>query len=737
MSQPGEFISPIIDLTGVQHHVALTEMVDVLCNKTQNDDRGFFQVEVAYFLGKMAANMRAMIVTKDRGEIPVNIYALALATSGFGKGHSVSIIEEQLMRGFKRRFMEDTMKMEAENNFWAIANDRAAKDGTDQEEEFKKVEKLYNSKGAFPFTFDSGTSPAVKQLREKLLLSKIGSINLQIDEIGSNLVANTEVLTLFLELYDQGVVKQKLVKNTNDNQRAEELDGRTPTNMLLFGTPSKLFDGGLTEEQFYSFLDTGYARRCLFGYGHLQKRASHTTTAAEIYHRLTNPTNQAAVNKWANHFHDLADPQGYGWRMEVEDAVAIKLLEYRLACEKAAELLPEHEEIQKAELNHRYFKALKLAGAYAFVDASAFIELDHLMSAILLVEQSGEAFKTILSREKPYVRLARYVGDVGTEVTHADLIEALPFYPKSRGPRDEMMNLATAWGYRRHTIIKKTFVDGIEFFKGEKLTETNLEEMVISYSDHWAYRFNSEKVPFNQLHLLTQAVQDNGQPMHWANHGFKNEHRKEENVLAGFNMVVLDVDESISVLQAHELLKDYRHLIYTTKRHQVDTDGTVSDRFRVLMPINYQLELDRDEYKEFMDSILEWLPFKVDESVNQRSKKWETFSGGEYHYNDGDLLDALPFIPKTDRNRQFRDQNRELQSLDNLERWFAQRIASGNRNNQMIKYALALMNGGMDLPSVSRQVHSFNKRLSNPLAEDEIESTILVTVAKRLQRAGE
>ena len=85
----------------------------------------------------------------------------------------------------------------------------------------------------------------MKQLRHKLLLANCGSINLQIDEIGSNLIGSVDVLTLFLELYDQGIVKQKLTKNTAENQRGEELDGKTPTNMLLFGTPAKLLDGGM------------------------------------------------------------------------------------------------------------------------------------------------------------------------------------------------------------------------------------------------------------------------------------------------------------------------------------------------------------------------------------------------------------------------------------------------------------------------------------------------------------
>lgn len=716
----------MLDLTNVTHHPAIEDLVEVLCNKTQNTDRGFFRTEVAYFLGKMASSQRATIITKDRGEIPVNIYALALATSGFGKGHSVNILENEFIRGFKKRFMEDAMPVISEKNLWVIANDRAARNGSDAQEEFDKVESEYKRAGAYPFTFDSGTTPAVKQLIHKLRLANCGSINLQIDEIGSNLMESSDMLILCLELYDQGLVKAKLTKNTAENTRGEEIDGKTPTNMLLFGTPSKLFDGGQTEDAFYMFLDTGYARRCLFGIGHHDRRSYHTMTSAEVYQKLISPANSGVVDQWASHFHDLADPAMFGWKMTVDDLVAIRLLDYKIACEKAADLMADHEEIRKAELSHRYFKALKLAGAYAFVDKSSEIEMDHLMQAILLVEESGAAFQTILNREKTYVKLAKYIASIDEEVTHADLLEALPFYKSGNAARNEMMTLATAWGYKKHIIIKKAFVDGIEFFKGETLKETNLDEIYISYGEHFAYDFMFEKAPFDQLDVLMKT-----DGFHWTNHQFRNGHRAEENVVPGFNAIVIDVDEGSSLAQAHELLKDYKFLTYTTKRHQTEDYG---DRFRLVIPINYILHLDAEEYREFMDNVALWLPFKIDESANQRSRKWTTNPTGTVFINtEGDLLDALPFIPKTSKNAEYTKNFQQVQSLDNLERWFAQRIASGNRNNQMLKYALALVDNGMNLIDVSHQVHAFNGKLNTPLDKDEIDGTIMITVAKRYQ----
>ena len=715
----------MIDLTNVQHHPVITEIVEVLCAKTQNTDGGFFRAELAYFLCKMAGCMRATVVTKDRGSIPINMYVIALANSGFGKGHSVGIMENEFIKGFKQRFTEETINIIAEKNLWKIATDRSIRNGGDLQEEYDKTLAEYNRAGTYPFTFDSGSPEGIRQIRHKLLLANAGSINLQIDEIGSKLIGSTDILNVYLELYDQGSIKQKLIKNTNENKRNEDIDGKTPTNALLFGTPVKLLDGGQTEDQLYSFLETGYARRCLFGYGQQDRKAFHNQTATEIYQTLIQPNNTTLTDKWSDHFYNLADPAMFDWQIRVEDDVAIQLLEYKIACEKAADLMADHEEIKKAELSHRYFRALKLAGAYAFIDKSSIVAMDHLMQSILLVEESGRAFQIILNREKSYVKLAKYIASLDTEVTHADLLEALPFYKSGNAARNELMTLAMAWGYKKHIIIKKLFVDGIEFFKGETLKETDLNQMKISYSDHWAYNYLGEQVPFDQLHNLTQAPN-----MHWANHFFKNGHRSEETVLVGFNLLVIDIDEGVSVEAACELMKEYKYLIYTTKRH---TDE--ANRFRMIFPINYILELDSEEYKEFMNNVMGWLPFKIDESANQRSRKWETFDGGNYVYNmEGEILDALPFIPKTSKNESYRQQFQKVESLDNLERWFATRFASGNRNNQMIKFALALVDNGHSIIEVNKMVHAFNEKMSSPLTKDEIDSTVLKSVAKRFQK---
>ncbi|MFR7882305.1 MAG: hypothetical protein ACLU5J_13160 [Christensenellales bacterium] len=75
--------------------------------------------------------------------------------------------------------------------------------------------------------------------------------------------------------------------------------------------------------------------------------------------------------------------------------------------------------------------------------------------------------------------------------------------------------------------------------------------------------------------------------MHWINHHVKNNHRNEENIIPGFNYdCFVDVDGTISLNTAQDLLKEYKYLIYTTKRHTEEVN-----RFRMILPTNYELQV--------------------------------------------------------------------------------------------------------------------------------------------------
>lgn len=712
----------MLDFDQMDYHPDSEKLVEILCNKTQNSNPLFFRVLVGYYFAMVASMMRTSIATHDRGDIPINLYALNLSPSGTGKGVSTGLIENEVIHRFRERFLEETFPILAEQNLPKLANKRAVRKATDPDDELVKVQKEFDTLGPLLFSFDSGTVPAIKQMRHKLLMANAGSLNLQIDEIGSNLVGNIEVLNTYLELYDVGAIKQKLIKSTSDNVRSEEIVGRTPTNMLLFGTPAKLLNGSKTEEELYSMLETGYARRCFFGYSRNSNKVTDLTPE-QVYDMMTNQGSFQFLEDLSERLENLADIINVNKRLTMSKDTALLLIEYKLKCEKEANALSEHEEIKKAEISHRYFKALKLAGAYAFVDDSPELTTQHLYQAIKLAEESGKAFNQLLTRDRPYVKLAKYIATVKRDITQADLVEDLPFYRGAAGQKSEMLNLAIAYGYKNNIIIKKSFADGIEFLRGETLKETDLSRMVVSYSSDITTDYRNELAPFDQLHRLTQA-----QGLHWVSHHLNGGYRNEENAIPGFNMVVVDVDGGVNLSTAKMLLKNYKFLIYTTKRHTEQ-----ENRFRIILPINYELQLDAKDYKEFMANIYEWLPFEVDTGTNQRARKWLSHDG-YYEYNDGETLDALPFIPKTSKNEERKELMNSQQSMDNLERWVINNIGDGNRNNMLLRYAMILLDAGFDFEGIRSRVVQLNNKIAGKLDEAEIMGTIMVTIGKALSK---
>jgi hypothetical protein len=726
------------DLKNVPYNPIAEKIVDVLCLKTQNSDRSFYRISVGYFLCKVAASMRCNIKTHDRGIIPVNMYAINLAASGYGKGHSTNIIEDYIINQFRERFMNETFPLVAQKEIEKLAIKRAAKDSIDEDKALEKVHKEYYGQGTEVFDFDSATPAAIKQVRHKFLMAGAGSINMQIDEIGSNLIESQDAFKVFLELYDVGKVKQKITKNTSENVRAEEINGRTPTNCLMYGTPAKLLDGGKVEQEMISMFDTGYARRSFFGFARDMPPESQLSPE-ERYDLLTDGTCDAYFAQLSDDFGELADIDNFGVTLLMSKETSILIMEYQDFCCKRARLMPEHKQIQQAEMTHRYFKSLKLAGAYAFIEGSHEVTSDHFYAAVRLAEDSGIALENILKREQNYVKLAKYVCSLDREVTHADLTEELPFYKGNAGFKADMLTLAIAYGYRNNLVIKKSYLDGIEFLSGDKLADTNLNSITISYSNHAAYRYSDgynadgsvEECAFEDIGNLTQL-----DDMHWTTHHFLDDHRCGENVIAGFDLLVLDVDEGVDIATVRLLMSDYAYHIHTTKRHQTyDKEKNIQygDRFRVVLPLNYHLSLSEEDYHEFMMNIAEGLPFEIDHSTFQRSKKWLTHDGTTYD-NEGMLFDALPFIPKTTKNEARQQVIVDQKSLNNMERWFMNNTGTGNRSNQLVKFALMYVDAGRSITEVTDAVLDLNAKLPEPMKDAEIMATIMVSAGKAIKK---
>ena len=698
-------------------HARQEELVDIMCAKTGSNDRSFFRVMVAYKFAEMATNMRATVAFAGTTGIPTNMYALDLAPSGYSKNASMNLLEKNIFKGFKDNFMLTSMAKVTEANLIALAGEYETLMGIEAGEALRKIQKEYVSLPKFLYSFGSSTPEGFKAMRAKLSMAGIGCTSNVIDEIGSNLQGNQETMTVQLEAYDMGQSKQKLIKVDSNS----DMKGSVPSNLFAFGTQSKLLDGCTIEKQFFDMLETGYARRFVVGFVESTVREDDIT-AEEMYDSVMNPMIDAQLISHNKYYEDLADEKKWNQEFPMSKDVTIKLMQYRLACDKIADGLKDHDEILKAVIKHSYWRALKIAGSYAFVDEESEITEEILENAIALSEEGIRAFRAMLKREKPYEKLAKYISDVGKKVTQVDLVEDLVFYRGSESQKRELMNLAVAYGYNNNMIIKRTIRDDIEFLEGERLKEVDLNNISVSWSKDFTEGYKEGVGKFDNLHPL---ICGNG--FHYCSHQFKDGYRNKENAIKGFDLLILDVDSGLHIDICKTLLKDYTYMIATTKRH---TES--NHRFRIVLPMSHRLELDKDEYSKFMQNVFEWLPFDSDEQTKDISRKWQSFSG-DYWYNKGSQLDVLQFIPDTPKEVVYKKRYNAYTGVEHLQKWFLMNYNEEDygRNNMCRDYALALFDDGMNSDNVRNSLHSFNEKLNTPMNHSELESTVMKTVLRK------
>lgn len=710
-----------------EHHPFISEVGAALAAKTNNPDPAMFRVMSAWHLTKAVSNMHGMVKSAVGSPMPINMYAICLAPSGAGKGHAMSTLEQGIFGRYYGSF--DAKIEEAEHRAINVISARLVVDkGIDEALARTKAEKEITELGAYVETFDSGSSPAIKQLRAKIQQLGFGALNLQIDEIGSNLTGSEEGLTTFLELYDLGQIKQKITKVSKDSGRTLDKRTATPANLLMFGTPSKLFDGSNTEKLFIDLVTAGYARRSFFSW-QASRKGVKSLSQDEAFQKAVALLTALDASPWISKVQQLLQSES-GKVYRLTDRADKQLFSYRVYCEQRSEEYPEHMEDVRAEMMHRHIKTMKVAAAFAALERLPVVLIRHINNAIALTEESGKAFQTMLSRDKAYVRLAKYITSNKNRVTQADLVNTLPFYTGSQSARNDMMSLATSWAYSHDKIIKKEYADGIEFFSGDSLEQTNLDIIPLSYSSHMADNYTNVEPEWTKLPKLLLAPN-----MHFTNHWLAAGehgmgHRSEANVVEGCNFIVLDVDGTASLQLARSVLEDYKYYIYTTKSH-TDTDH----HYRIVMPLTHKVKLNRDNFSNFMRNIYNWLPFEVDVAAKDRCRKWASHPG-QLEENDGLLLDATQFIPNTVRQEKLSLASEGLKNLPALERWFALQMSAGNRNNMLARFAFVLVDQGMSLPEIETRVIQLNNSQSDKLSMAEIQQTVLRSVAQRIQARG-
>ena len=698
----------------------VSEIVRLVKAKNPDADTHLATMMVVNKLSQIASNMRVKYRYMDGGVLPVNFYGMALASSGFGKGKINNLLEEEIIDRFQKNFMERLAPSVANQKLEYLAETKSITDGVDLVVAQAEVYKEWNKLPKHLYSFNDATIEGLKAKRAKLSMIDLGSTNMEIDEIAMNIERVSDVMAVLLEAFDAGKAKQKLIKVDSNLDTS-----KVPSSLFMFGTPARLLNGSKAEKMFIELLDSGYARRMFFGLVNDEEEGSEISSEDRLK-AMRDMSVGSSLNDVSHYLGKFADENKIGTILSIDDEVAIMILDYEEACKHRASELKKHQQIEKAEMKHRYWKATKLAGVLAFVDGSDYIRVEDIEDAINMAEESGEAFTRIMNRPANYVRLLDYLIDQGKKVTHADLVEQLDFYSStSKQMKEEMIVLASAYAYSHNSVIKRNMVEGIEFISAKELEPSDGSKCILSISTQITEGYDNKLGEFSNLKNILKSS------FKYCTHHFIDGYRDADHAMPKFNLIGIDVDDGTSLQLAMAMLSDYKYIIGTTKRHQTEGYG---DRFRIIMMLDRTIEItDPEEYKKFMENIFDWLPFDVDNAAKDIARKWEGNPDALIFENDGEPITSIDFIPDTSRQKAMNNKVIDLGNLDGLERWFALNASTGDRNNTMHKYAMMLVDGGLNYEEVEENVLSMNSKLGDSLPEREIYSTIFKSVRKRLE----
>lgn len=693
------------DVKKMKYNRIQEDMLEVVRSKTGVKDLDFSRLVTAFYLVKAASQLHLQVDTPANGIVPCNMYAFGFAASGQNKGYSSFIIEKLLLKKFYNKLQKLQGHIE-DKNIVQLSYKIKSKNLEELVEEFASL-------GPYIDWFDSATLAAIKQYRQRIMMSGYGSMTMIVDEIGYFLAEN-DIFKLFLILWDIGVSGEKLLKVTSDQKRSTPLDKMTPTNLLCFGTGSKLFDGGSTEKIFMDFLKSGYARRSFFAH-------SATTTydtnlsAQDRWLDAINNSNAKTIKKIQAKLSVVANKKKVK-PIKMPRDTGIKLYEYRIYCEERINKLHESEEELSAYLLHAHMRVAKLAAVYTFFDGSSVMTPKHLEAAIKLSEDSYVTLKNyILARPEPHVRLIKYISNANTPVTHADLAK-LPYYPKTKQAQEQQLMLAEAWGYTHGVTLTRKLKSNIEFLDATAMDKFNPDKLILAHSQHITEDY--QNVEFNEKTLLEFL---NTVGVNYVNHHLKGGYRNEKNCKPGSNIIILDIDEPLFMDTVKLVLEDYKFIAYETKR-----STKKKPRVRILLFLNYVPNLKKSEYAKFCTNIYNWVPFDVDRQTNQRSRKWLT-SNKNITVNEGKLLNIFKFLPETKENELLKVISKNIGSLPQFESWILKEWKEGNRNNLLFRYKRVLKERGYNKKRVAQLITHLNNSSNSPLLDNELQHTVLLT----------
>ena len=121
---------------------------------------------------------------------------------------------------------------------------------------------------------------------------------------------------------------------------------------------------------------------------------------------------------------------------------------------------------------------------------------------------------------------------------------------------------------------------------------------------------------------------------------FKDGHRNNDNWLGYEDVLILDIDDGCTIIQAIEIFKRYENFIITSRSHQKNKNGLVCDRFRIFIHLEETIN-DKTLRDKFMLQSMDTFCF-VDKSAKDRGRFFfSSPTDAKVIYNNGKKMPII------------------------------------------------------------------------------------------------
>ena len=556
----------------------------------------------------LVSHLRKPIVLFDGTLVPVNAISVILSPSGSSKDKSMNTVRKALMGSYAK--LESLRKQYAVDKAREMANLNG-----DSPENY---EKYYEK--PIPLQSGLGTPEGITNHLAELSFKPLGAGSFACSELAAEMQTNgsfTEIVKILSVGYDLGDIPVKVIKSS-DNQTS----GVTgmPVNGLLFGSFDTILYQQDVKTKFKLLFNTQLARRSLFVFTPEVPFREVITSIDDLYTARNKEREQVlsaqkALAILTDDLVDITNQEPLPLDPTTEKLFDVYQEFNSVRSERGSNRYP----ISKLSRKHKQWLAMKVAGAYSILAGESSITEEcyaYAINTVELVSGDLKEFELELAKDQHenLVGYCRLIAEDGVSVITMHELRKLGYISgtgSSKSKVDEIAALANSYDKDgTYTIVN----GGIEYRELVQSKSVGVSYIMFGdeHKDKAFKKYASDKcssgyefeegMEFSDLDelLCMNAV--------YSPFMFTDGKRSRDNVEGGTGLLVLDIDEgNMTDEEVHLLLDDMLHYVVRSS----DPDNPY--KYRVILSLDIELDVDDDLYKMFVQCAAEELGLVADQ----------------------------------------------------------------------------------------------------------------------------